>query len=69
MMSQPWLFESLYLVSIYQKTILNGPYTQRRKLTVVYSLLIHDCTTFTSRKNVLNENTCQNRRYPNHYIL
>jgi len=29
---------------------LNGPvivsYTQRRKLSVVYSLLIHDCTTF-----------------------
>ena len=23
-------------------------YTQRRKLTVVYSLLNHDCTTFTS---------------------
>ena len=39
----------------------NGPvnvsYTQRRKLTVVYALLIHDCTTFTSRENVLNENT------------
>jgi len=32
-------------------------YTQRRKLTVVYSLLIHDCTTFTYRENVLNENT------------
>ena len=32
-------------------------YTQRRKLTVVYSLLIHDCTTFTSRENVLNKNT------------
>jgi len=31
-------------------------YTQRRKLTLVYSLLIHDCTTFTSRENVLNEN-------------
>jgi len=24
---------------------------------VVYSLLNHDCTTFTSRENVLNENT------------
>jgi len=24
---------------------------------VVYSLLIHDCTTFTSRENLLNENT------------
>jgi len=24
---------------------------------VVYSLLIHDCTTFTLRENVLNENT------------
>jgi len=34
--------------------------TQRMKLTVVYSLLfmlIHDCTTFNSRENVLNENT------------
>ena len=40
---------------------LNGPeivsYTQRRKLTVVYLLLIHYCTTFTSRENALNENT------------
>ena len=40
---------------------LNGPvsvsYKQRWKLTVVYSLLIHDCTTFTSREKVLNENT------------
>jgi len=35
-------------------------FTQRRKLTVVYSLLNHDCTTFTSRENVIyviNENT------------
>ena len=32
-------------------------YTQRRKLTVVYSLLNHDCTTFTSSENILNENT------------
>ena len=24
---------------------------------MVYSLLIHDCTTFSSRENVLNENT------------
>ena len=24
---------------------------------MVYSLLIHDCTTFTTSKNVLNENT------------
>ena len=32
-------------------------YTQRRQLTVVYSLLIHDCTTYTSHENVLNENT------------
>jgi len=34
-------------------------YTQKRKLTVVYLLLIHDCTTFTSRENVLNENTAR----------
>jgi len=34
-------------------------YTQRRKLTVVYSWLIHDCTTFTTREHVLiiSENT------------
>jgi len=32
-------------------------YKQKRKLTVFYSLLIYDCTTFTSRENVLNENT------------
>ena len=39
----------------------NGPvivsYTQRRNITVVYSLLIYDCATFTSRENVLDENT------------
>ena len=39
----------------------NGPvivsYKQRSKLTVVYSLLIHDCTTFNSRDNIINENT------------
>ena len=44
---------------------LNGPeivsYTQRRKLTVVYSLLNHNCTTFTSRVNVLNENTVRTK--------
>ena len=32
-------------------------YTQKRKLTIVYSLLNHDCTTFTSLENLLNENT------------
>jgi len=32
-------------------------FTQTRKLTVFYSLLIHDCTTFTLRQNVLKENT------------
>ena len=41
--------------------LYNGPvivsYTQRRKITVVYSLIIHDCTTLTSCENVLNENT------------
>jgi len=32
-------------------------YSQRRKLTVVYSLINHVCTTFTSRENVPNVNT------------
>ena len=43
--------------------LYNGPvivsYTQRRKITVVYSLIIHDCTTLTSCENVLNENTAR----------
>jgi len=30
-------------------------YTQRRKLTVFYSMLIYDGTTFISRESVLNE--------------
>jgi len=28
---------------------------------MVYSLLIHDCTTFTSRENVINENTVRTK--------
>ena len=39
-----------------------SPYnTQRRKLTVFYSLLIHGCTTFISREKVLNENTVRTK--------
>ena len=51
----------------------NGPvivsYPQRRTLTVIYSLLIHDCTTFTSREHVLNENTVRTFLSENCYTL
>ena len=44
-------------------------YTQKRKLTVVYSLLIHDCTTFTSRENVQLELTRPNYMNRNEILL
>ena len=56
----------IYLDDIWRKkihNILKRPrecllFTKKEtKLTVCCSLLIHDCTTFTSRENVLNENT------------
>jgi len=43
--------------AMHKTVFLNGPvivyYAQRMKLTVVYSWLIYDSTTFTSCENVL----------------
>jgi len=50
--------------------IVSYIHKEKRKLinsvTVVYSLLMYDCTTFTSRENVLNENAVRTEVNPNH---